>query len=233
MSEYNGQLVPFAEGVWTATIPASILGMKLSATMTILRLADGRLLVYSPVKMDESGYESVRQIGQVAHLYAPNLFHHTYLKEWAALFPEARVHGPHGLEKKCPGVEVHRYHGTSDEPAFAGTVKEFVVEGCRLKESVLLYEPAGTLLVADLVHNVGQPEGSWTKFYTKAMGFYDQVALSRMIRWTAFDDRKAARASVQAILSHPFERLIVGHGVPLLEGANATLSEAYTWLCSE
>jgi len=46
------------------------------------------------------------------------------------------------------------------------------------------------------------------------MGFYDRVALSRMIRWAAFSDRAAARRSLDELLTRPFDRLIVGHGAP-------------------
>jgi hypothetical protein len=99
-----------------------------------------------------------------------------------------------------------------------------------LGESVLVYRPAQTLLVADLVHNVGRPPGAWTKFYTQAMGFYDRVALSRALRWSAFSDRAAARRSLDQLTALPFERLVVGHGAPLASAAKEAFVNAYEWL---
>ena len=93
-----------------------------------------------------------------------------------------------------------------------------------------MYAPARALVVADLVHNVGRPEGAWTRFYTRTMGFYDRVALSRVIRWVGFSDRAAARASVDAVLARDFDRLVVGHGAPLAAGAKEALAAAYAWL---
>jgi hypothetical protein len=116
------------------------------------------------------------------------------------------------------------------EPAFAGVVDELYIRGFRLNESVLVYRPARSLVVADLVHNVGKPEHGWTKFYTKAMGFYDRVGLSRMLRWTAFSDRAAARRALDDLLGHDFDRLIVGHGAPLQAGGKDALAAAYHWL---
>lgn len=52
------------------------------------------------------------------------------------------------------------------------------------------------LVVADLLHNVGAPSHTWTRMHTKAMGFYDKVGFSRMLRWTSFTDKAAARASI-------------------------------------
>ena len=82
----------------------------------------------------------------------------------------------------------------------------------------------------DLVHNIGRPSHGWTKIYTRTFGFYDRVALSRVIRWTAFDDRAAARRSVDRVLAQPFERLVVGHGAPLTSQARDALTRAYAWL---
>jgi hypothetical protein len=62
------------------------------------------------------------------------------------------------------------------------------------------------------------------------MGFHDRVALSRVIRWTGFDDRRAARRSIDQVLAQPFDRLIVGHGTALASGGHAAFAAAYGWL---
>jgi hypothetical protein len=62
------------------------------------------------------------------------------------------------------------------------------------------------------------------------MGFYDRVALSRMIRLAAFSDRAATRRSVDAVLARRFDRLVVGHGAPLPAGGREALAAAYGWL---
>jgi hypothetical protein len=46
-------LVEAAEGLWLTTGPVRILGMPLTTTMTVLRLAGGGLLLHSPVAMTE------------------------------------------------------------------------------------------------------------------------------------------------------------------------------------
>jgi hypothetical protein len=206
------------------------LGMRLTATMTVLRLRDESLLLHSPLAMTAERRSAVESLGRVAHLYSPNLYHHLRIGEWAAAFPSARVHGAPGLRRKRPDLRVDRAHGQDAEPAFDGTIDEVTIRGFRLQESVLVYRPARTLVVADLVHNTGRPQHLWTQVYTRSMGFYDRVALSRMIRWAAFADRAAARRSVEALLTHPFERVVVGHGAPLHAGGRETVARAYDWL---
>jgi hypothetical protein len=226
----DGPLTPFAEGIWVDTAPVRFLGMQLTTTMTVLRLGDGNLLLYSPVALTQARQSAIEALGPVAHLYAPNLFHHRWIGEWAAAFPSARLHAPVGLAKKRGDLRIDRIHNAAREPAFAGVLEELPIDGFRLEESVVVYRPARTLVVADLVHNVGRPQHRWTNFYSRTMGFYDRVALSRMIRWTAFTDRAAARRSVDELLALPFDRLIVGHGAPLAAGGREALAAAYSWL---
>ena len=230
MSTSSTPLVAFADGVWLSTAPVTFLGLRLTTTMVILRLANGSLLLYSPVPLTPERREAVESLGPVMHLYAPNLLHHLWISEWATALPSARVHAPTGLTKKHRDLRVDRIHGRSSEPAFSGAVDEIPIEGFRLRETVLLYRPARTLVVADLVHNVGRPSHRWTAAYARAMGFYDRVALSRALRWTAFNDRKAARRSIDGVLGHAFDRVVVGHGEPLAASGQEAVATAYDWL---
>lgn len=225
-----GSPTPFAEGVWVDTGPVNIAGMPLTSTMTVIRLGDGSLVLHSPVEPTPERRAAVEALGPVAHLYAPNAFHHLHIGEWAAAYPSARLHAPAGLAKKRPDLRIDRVHGTEPEPSFAGAIDELRIEGFRLEETVVLVRPASTLVVADLVHNIGTPPHPWTKVYAGAMGFYDRIALSRMLRWMAFSDRAAARQSIDAVLEMPFDRVVLGHGTPITTDAREALSAAYAWL---
>lgn len=223
-------MTPFAEGIWVDSAPARIVGMPLTSTMTVVRLGDGGLLLHSPIEMTPERRAAVEALGPVAHLYAPNLFHHLRVGEWAAAFPKARVHGPPGLVKKRRDLRLHRVIGAAPEPAFAGVLDEVTIDGFRLGESVVVHRPSATAVVADLVHHIGRPPERWTKIYAGAMGFYDRVALSRMLRWAAFSNRAAARRSIDDLLRRPFDRLIVGHGTPVRDRGKEALAAAYRWL---
>jgi hypothetical protein len=166
----------------------------------------------------------------VGHLIAPNLFHHRWVGDWAGAYPLAQLHVPPGLPKKRPDLRAAQIIGSAPEATLSGSIDFERVEGFRLNEVVVHYRPARLLIVADLVHNVGRPEGAWTKLYTQTLGFYDRVALSKMIRWTAFSDKAAARRSIDRVLAWEPERLVVGHGAPVLESATETLAAALGWL---
>lgn len=223
-------LTAFAEGVWHDAGPVSIVGMRLTATMTVLALGDGGLLVHSPLALTPERRGEIEALGRVTHLYAPNTFHHLWLGEWSQAFPDAQVHAPGALAKKRSDLRIDRFHDQSSPFDFGGAIAEVPIQGFRLAETTLIHRPSKTAVVTDLVHNIGRPSGRWTKFYSSAMGFYDRVALSRAIRWTGFDDRGAARRSVDALLSHDFEGLIVGHGAPIPTLGRDALAAATSWL---
>ncbi len=79
MSTGNEPLTPFADGVWLATAPVAIFGMQLSTTMSVLRLGDASLLVHSPIPLTPKLRAATEALGSVAHLHAPNTFHHLSL----------------------------------------------------------------------------------------------------------------------------------------------------------
>ncbi len=223
-------MTPFAEGIWVDIGPVRILGMRLTTTMTVLRLHDGSLLLHSPLPLTAERRAAVEALGPVAHLYAPSRYHDLRIGEWAATFPSARLHAPPSLVKERIDLRIDRVIGSAPEPAFLGVIDELLIEGFRLEETVLIYRPTRTLVVANLVHNVGRPQDWWTKLYTRLMGFYDSVALSRAIRWAAFYDRAAARRSIDELLTRPFDSLILGHGTPLNTGGREAIAKAFTWL---
>ena len=225
-------LQQFGPGVWLASDPIRIVGMKLSATMAIVRLDSDALLVFSPVRLTEARFEAVRALGRVAHIYAPNTYHHTWAAQWAEAFPEACVHGPRALSNKRKDLRIDRHHDHDALGELGRDFEEIHVDGFALEETVLVHKATGTLFVADLVHNIGRPSHWWTVAYSKAMGFYDRVAISRMIRLGAFNDRAAARDSIDRLRASSFDRLVVGHGDPMPEGAHAAIEQAYAWLGS-
>jgi hypothetical protein len=222
-------LTQFTDGVWLTTEPVRIVGMKLAATMTVLRVPGSRLLLHSPVAMTKERRDAVESLGTVAHLYAPNTFHHIWMSEWANAFPGACVHAPSALRKKRPDLRIDRAHDADSMGDLDQIFDEVHIGGFALEESVLVHRPSQTLVVADFVHNIGRPADRWTALYAKAMGFYDRVALSRVIRWTAFSNPAATRESLERLASYSFERLIVGHGRPLERNAREAVFEAYEW----
>jgi hypothetical protein len=74
--------------------------------MTVLRLKDRRILVHSPVPIEPDLRSAVENLGQLAALIAPNLFHHQFISEWISAFPEAKAFCAPGLAAKRSDIKL-------------------------------------------------------------------------------------------------------------------------------
>ncbi len=76
--------IPNHPEIWSA--------QKGTLRCTALRLSDGSLCLYSPVKgLGEAAKTSLAALGKVAYLLAPNHYHHKGLNDYAQAFPEAAI----------------------------------------------------------------------------------------------------------------------------------------------
>lgn len=228
------RLMELSDGLWVEIEPTQVLGMPLSNTMSVVRLQDGTLLLHSLLPYTPERRAEVESLGKIAHLYTPSLFHGVRAHEWAAAFPEAKMHAHPALVEDHPGLRIDRdlcsdAHRVAD-PALEGVLEECFVKGFRLGETAVFHRPSRTLIVADLVHNVGRPTQPWAWLYTRVMGFYGRVGLSRALQFAAFSDRTAARRAIDQILEWPWDRLVVGHGQVIESNAKAAFTAAYQWL---
>ena len=219
-----------APSLWTRSVPHRMrdLGLQIGARMNVVRLAGGELVVIAPLPPDDDLVAEVRSLGTVRDLVAPNLHHHLYVGEWQKRFPDSRLHVPRHLGTKRPDLAPSAVLG---EHSWDPELRHIEVLGCEryLGENVFVHTASGTLIVADLVHNLPPSKDVWTKIYGTLMGFDGKVALSRAIR-LAFRDRAATRRSLEVVLASTWSRIVPAHGEVIEGGAKQALRDAYAWL---
>src|SRR5688572_9253937 len=79
-------------------------GMNLPSRATIVRQADGGIIVHSPLAFDDATAKSIDALGEVKALVAPSCIHYLYLKASMERWPKAHVLAAPGLEKKMSGL---------------------------------------------------------------------------------------------------------------------------------
>jgi hypothetical protein len=207
-----------APDVWQVSGPSIRIpgGGRLPTCSTVIRLADRRLLLYSPIDLDDAAAAAITALGEVAHLVVPSLLHHLFAEAAARRWPSATVHAAPGVRHKQPGLRIDRElpgHGWPDLET------ELVGGTPRLNEVVLFHRPSGTLVCADLFFHITHPENLRTRLVLALAGTGGgQLAQSR--EWSfARKDRAAARASVDRILGWPIARVVMCHGAAVQIGA--------------
>jgi hypothetical protein len=205
--------------------------MSIGTRMTVVRLSDGRLWLHSPVKIDEHLTRELETLGRVAYIVAPNKVHHLMLGGWVERYPEAELHGAPGLAKKRTDLSFRGMLGDQAPEAWRDDLQQIFLEGAPIvHETVFVHAKSSTLIVTDLVFNVGQADDVWTRVTLGGMlGATGGVRMSRTIKFSV-RDRARFKQSVDRVLEHDFQRVTVTHGDVIRTDAKDSLRAAAAWL---
>lgn len=128
--------------------------------MTVVKMNDGGLFVFSPIKLDPATKEVITRMGLVTVLILPDIEHHLYVMDYLALNPNATVIGVPGLDKKrkdVPFEHLMRPGGPAEQRKPFGLEEEFdylYLDKTVNRESLWYHRPTQTLLTADLMWNL-------------------------------------------------------------------------------
>ena len=226
-------LRPFGPEIWLADGgEAEVIGFRYPTRMAVIRLAGGRLLIWSPVALAEDLRRELAELGEVRHLVAPNSLHHLFLGEWRTAYPLARLHAAPGLGLRRKDLDIDAELGDAAPPAWAGDLDQVVVRGNRITtEVVFFHRRSGTVLFTDLIQHF--PPG-WFRGWRALIARVDlmterEPSVPRKFR-AAFADRRAARAALRRILEWPSSKVVMAHGVPVEQNGQAFIARAFRWL---
>lgn len=222
-------LAKITDGIWGYEQELKLpLGMRLPSRTTIIRRSGGGLVVHSPLGFDDETAKAIDDLGEVKAIVAPSCIHYLFLEAATKRWPNARVLGAPGLEKKAPvkGVSFERLPHDGVVDALGEDLVVRRIDGVPyMTEHVFLHRPTGSLVVTDLVFNVHRCSSWGMRFYLRCMGAWEKTAQSAVWRMLT-KDKSAAAESARAVLAWDFERIVVAHGDVVTENAHATLAGA-------
>ncbi len=223
-------LTPLAPELWELNAPLSVFGMALGHRLTVARLPNGTLWLHSPVAHSPALAAALAQLGPVAHIVAPNAVHDTYLEGWFAAYPKARFHGARGFAKFRPDLKFTDTLGDTPDAAWAAVFDQHLLRGMpRLNEVAFLHRASRTLILTDLVFNLGPDMPFLSRVLLRVNDCYCKFGVSRLLR-SVIKDRAALRASVDHLLAWDFDAIVVSHGDNIRTGGKALLRDALAFL---
>src|SRR5262245_41947351 len=159
-------LVQAGEGVWVHRVPFKFMGMiQIGTRMTVLRLADGGVLLHSPVPITSELADVIEAIGRVKWVVAPSLYHHVHAGDAIKRWPDARLLAPAALRKKRTDLRIDAPLEDAPPSAWQGIVEPYRIAGSMLEETVLYHRPSKTLVGADLFENFTAVDDFATRTY--------------------------------------------------------------------
>jgi hypothetical protein len=212
-----------AENVWTLRYPLPVLGNDFGRTVTVIRLASGRLVIHSTAPFSATDIEAIRQLGEPGWLLDATLFHDTFAKEGCRAFERVPYLAPPGFT----GVaEVQTRTLIPPPNGWRGELEVIALAGMpKVQEHVFFHRPSRTLIVCDFFFSFARSGSIWTRFFLRnVMRLKNGVGMSGFFRFM-IRDREAFKESVRPILAWEFERIVVGHGDGIAHDAHRIFRE--------
>ena len=221
----HGKLTPMDDGMLTVEGRIKMPLMDLPRRMTVVRLHDSRLVVWSAIALDDAAMATFEAFGRPAFLVVPNDHHRLDAKAWKNRYPELKVIAPEGAREKI--ADVVAVDTTS--PDFGDPGVTFVtVPGTREHEAALVVrkERGTTLVLNDLVGNIHAASGidGWL---LRLAGFAgDDAQIPRVVKMALVKDAADLRAQLLEWAELPgLRRIIVSHGEPIESEPQRTLRD--------
>ena len=220
-------LQQIAPNLWHLQHGFSALGIGVTARMTVVRFADGRLWLHSPVPLSAPVREQLAGLGEVAFIVAPNKVHHMFAGDAAKAFPKAVLYGAPGLAQKRPGLRNMQTLTPEAPPEWAAELDQVFAEGFPFANETVFYHKASrSVIMTDLCQWWTGDLNLPAKLYAGVTGVRARLGVPRTIR-AGVRDPVAFAASARKILAWPFDRAIVAHDAIVDTGAHAQVERAF------
>lgn len=221
----HGKLTQVEENILTVVGEIHMPLMDLPRRMTVVRLADASLVVFSAIALDEDEMTALEAYGRPAYLIVPSDKHRLDAKIWKDRYPKIKVVAPAGAREKVEEtVPVDTVTPIFDDPG----VQFMTVPGTRGREAALVVRtPRGTTLVLnDVVGNIRHATGfgGWLLHLAGFAG--DEAQVPVVVKVAVIEDTAALRTQLlQWADIDTLVRILVSHGSPIDEDPRQVLRD--------
>lgn len=221
----HGKLVQVDEGILTVVGEIHMPLMDLPRRMTVVRLVDASLVVFSAIALNPDEMSALEAYGRPAVLIVPSDKQRLDAKTWKDRYPEIEVVAPEGARAKVEEVvPVDTAAPRFDDP----NVQFVTVPGTRGREAALVVRtPNGTTLVLnDVVGNIRDAAGfgGWLLHLAGFAGKEAQVPAA--VKMAVINDTKALRTQLlQWAEIESRVRILVSHGSAIEDNPRQALRD--------
>jgi len=220
----HGPLTAVDDRVWTVTGTLRMPVGDFERRMCVVRLRDGRLVIWSAIALDEPEMARLEAFGRPAWLVVPGDDHRMDAKIWLQRYPQLDVATPAGArDKVLEVVPVDSSAPDFDDP----DVQWITVPGTQGHEAALTVRGTRgtTLIVNDLIANLRHPHG-FSGWMLKLMGFAgDEPNIPAVRRMAMVKDGHALADQLQAWSDLPdLHCILVSHGEPIVDDPRGELA---------
>src|SRR4051812_41328202 len=166
-----------APGLWDVEQVRRMAGANQRLRMTVVALTGGGLWLYSPVEIDDALAQQLAAVGNVAHVVAPNRYHHLFAGAAKHRYPAASLWAVPGLPEKRADLRFDGVLGSQSQLPWAGDLDTLVLTSIpRFSETVFFHRASRTLICADFFFNIRTEQSFATRLVYRLLGVYGRPA---------------------------------------------------------
>lgn len=215
--------------IWHLQHPFTAAGLRVSSRMTVVRLKGNRLWLHSPVPLSTPIRAQLAELGEVAFIIAPNKYHHLFVADCMAAFPQAMLFGAPGLSAKRPDLQGMRELTPLAEPEWQEELDQVFFGGIPIgNETAWFHKESRTVILTDVCQSWQGELSFGAQLFASLNGVRNKLVVPRTIR-VMTKDRKAAQASARKILQWPIARVVLAHNAIIEGNAHAALKKAFDY----
>lgn len=213
-----------AEDVALMRFPLLGFGIDFGRNVTLLRLADGRLIIHSTAPFTPDDVAAIRRFGKPSWLVDATLMHDTFARQARAAFPELPYLVPGDLAK-ISRVPIQPLDPPPSD--WANQIEVLKIEGLRkINEYAFFHRASRTLVLADLMFHFPADSRGWPRFFAqRIMRLPQLLGISAFFR-LMIRDQEAFACSMRTLLEWDFGQIVVGHGEPIQGEARSIFEQA-------
>jgi hypothetical protein len=211
-------------------------GFPYPTRAVIVRLEDGALWVWSPIRLTPELQSEVDDLSGVTHLVSPNKIHHLYLADWLHAYPQAALWGPQSTIDKHKDLRFREALGDTPPSEWGAGIEQFWFRGSfAMDEIVFFHRPSRTAILADLSENFSEAflrrHWSWWQRRLATIGGITEGKGLAPLEWRwSFWRRQHARVARDRLLACEPEKVIMAHGEWRRSNGRAFLEQSLAWL---
>jgi hypothetical protein len=216
----HGALEQLDERLLTVTGDLHMPLMDFPRRMTVARLDDGRLVIFSAIALDEPEMARIEAFGRPAFMVVPNERHRMDLKIWKDRYPMLKVIAPPGARK-----EVAEVVPVDDAEFVDPHVRLVVVPGMAERELALEVETVQgtTLVINEFIFNVDALPGAGGML-AKAVGITGPEPKIPALTKLSIKDKSALSRQLRSWSTLAgLKRILVSHGREITKDCSGTL----------
>lgn len=199
-----------ADLLWTDAQPLVLAGLPVGRRVAVARAADGRLVVFSPLRGTPEHIAALRTLGEISAFVVPSRFHDLFYPKYFRTFPDARFLGSGAIRDEHPDWPVTEIR--DDTPELAGFAWQLIAGMPEVEEQVFLHRATRTLVIADALFNVPAPAGFLARLVSWAADIGGGPPRQSRFGRINVRNRAAFAASVEKVATWDFDRIVPGHG---------------------